>query len=230
MLRRHGIITEAELEQALAYQQEHRVRIGEALLALGFCTDAQISRALADQLGLPFVDMVQQPPTAEALRLLPRGVAQKYGAVPVEKKDGRLVIVARNPLDFTIDAALRQAAGLPVMIVCGVDAQIQNVLQHYDRMLLTAQGSAAVPLPTPEGRLGLRPGLPGGADPSESISKTVNQLIVEGAEEIQLVLRSNTLQVSGTLNGRHRCFTFVPGDRLEISIRPRHGVTSVTGT
>lgn len=227
ILRRYGIISEAELDLALSYQREHRVRLGEALLALGYCTEAHLARALADQLGMPFVDLEQTPPSREALRTIPRTLAQKLSAVPVEKRDGRLIVVAKNPLDYSIDASLRQVAGMPVTVVSGVDSQIQRVIDRYDLLLLNAQSSSEPNhLSYVSERLRDRQEMQeverfqGTASSADRVGPMITEFLRNGAEEIQLTFKQNTLRVSGCVNGRRICLAFLSGDDLQIVITP----------
>src|SRR5206468_3091796 len=99
-LMRECLLSEEQLQSALDYQKTHRCRIGEAVLALQLCSEAQITRALSLQIGMPFVDLEETPPEWAALRLLTRASAQKYRVVPARKGARSLLVVARTPFDF----------------------------------------------------------------------------------------------------------------------------------
>lgn len=132
ILRREGVLTETQLQEALAYQARHRIRLGEALLTLEFCTEAQLSKALAIQLGLPFVDLTKTPPTPAVLRNVSSYTARQLGVVPVAVHDGRMLVVAQNPHDFTLDARLRALVRQPVQLAFASKEQIDNVLERYE--------------------------------------------------------------------------------------------------
>ena len=56
VLMEHNYITQEQMEQALAYQKEHREkRVGQILIELGFVTETQVLEALAARLGLEIV-------------------------------------------------------------------------------------------------------------------------------------------------------------------------------
>lgn len=57
MLVRAGIIDELQLKSALARQRDHGNRIGRAFIELGFTNQRMVGRALAKQLGVPFMDL-----------------------------------------------------------------------------------------------------------------------------------------------------------------------------
>ncbi len=132
ILRRNGVLTEEQLDQALRHQQQHRGRLGEALLTLGLCSEAQLSHALAIQMGMPFVDLAETPPTPWALLQLSPQLARHYRVVPVRQEEDRsLLVVAQNPHDFTIDDSLRRVLRRPVVLACGVRSQIDEILDRY---------------------------------------------------------------------------------------------------
>ena len=49
-----GVLTVADLENALKEQQAHGGRLGEVLVRSGLATEDVVARTLARQLGLPF--------------------------------------------------------------------------------------------------------------------------------------------------------------------------------
>jgi hypothetical protein len=135
ILVQRGVITEEQLVRALQYHRDRACRLGEALITLGLCSDVQIAQALSDQIGMPFVDLEAAPPTRDVLRIIPRKQAIEYGVVPVRLEDDQLVVVARNPFDYTMDPLLRKMTGMPVTIACAVDSQICEILRQYDQLL-----------------------------------------------------------------------------------------------
>src|SRR5437867_1027755 len=52
-----GVVTSAQVDEGLALQRRTGRRIGESLVELGAVTEEDIGWALAQQLGLPFVDV-----------------------------------------------------------------------------------------------------------------------------------------------------------------------------
>lgn len=227
LLLRSGIISESQLEQALTHQKFQRIRLGEALLTLGFCSDAHIARALADQLGMPFVDLEETPPAREILRQFPTNLARKLGVVPVEKKDGALVVVARNPLDFSVDSTLRKELGVPVIIVGGVESQIQRVLEQWERLLMGAQTPPDVNhLPLLSSRLGERADVQDvkrfqeGATPPSRVGAIISAYLDSGAGSLELVFSHNTLRIMTTTPGNPECLAELPGDHFRFTITP----------
>ena len=75
-----GVVSEAELEEALQYQMANGCRLGEALVGLSLCTDKQIAKALAEQMESAFVDLQETPPEPACVALMTnRDETQKHG-------------------------------------------------------------------------------------------------------------------------------------------------------
>ena len=73
VLMERGCITQEQMEQALAYQKEHREkRVGQILIELGFITETHVLEALAARLGLEIVSIGQMQVDLAAVRLIPR--------------------------------------------------------------------------------------------------------------------------------------------------------------
>lgn len=209
ILVRDGVLTNEQLAEAVLYQQERGSRLGEVLLTLGLCTEVQIKRALAEQIDMPFVDLERNPPHPRMLQVLPRRVAVECGVVPIRTDEGRLTVVARNPFDFSIDEVVRKAAGMPVMIACGVESQIEEVLGRYDDLKAWREApgprdeSAAV-----EERLRKQRTeadlLRASEAPAvaEAVEALLQDLARRRASEIQFEATAEALYVQGQVNGR----------------------------
>jgi type IV pilus assembly protein PilB len=99
-----GLITLDELDRALEHQRVTRKRLGESLIDIGAVTSVQLSQALADHLGVPFVDLELHPPDVLLAGMIPEEVARRYCALPVERWNGQIVVAMANPNDvFALD-------------------------------------------------------------------------------------------------------------------------------
>ena len=93
ILMEAGTIDRQQLEAALAYQQSHRdLPIGQALVALGFATQAQVTGALARRLGLAVVDPDRLIAQTRALETVPRSLAARYSLLPLRRRGDRLTV------------------------------------------------------------------------------------------------------------------------------------------
>jgi MSHA biogenesis protein MshE len=78
----------AQLAEALADQKSSGRKLGRIFVDRGWVTEAQIARALARQLGAPFVDLGTRSIAPEMTALLPEARARPQRALPREGKRG----------------------------------------------------------------------------------------------------------------------------------------------
>ena len=125
-----GLVTEAQLEQALSEQRRTGQRMGETLLKMGAISSLDLARVLADHLGLPFVDLRSRPPDLVLAALIPEQVARRYCALPVARWSGQLVVAMANPNDvFALDD-LRVLTGQPVIPALAEPEYLQLTLDR----------------------------------------------------------------------------------------------------
>lgn len=94
ILKEVGLVTEAQIDQAMARQKETRKRLGQILVEDGVVNELDLSKALATKFGVPFLDLTSTRIDAAAGNMIPEKVARKYGAVPVRFLDDNSLLVA----------------------------------------------------------------------------------------------------------------------------------------
>lgn len=201
ILQRHGVISETQLQAALDHQRLHGGRMGDALIALGYCSDVEIARVLAEQVEIPFVDLRQTPPTAEALALAPAALAREHSVVPVRVEANRLLLAARNPFDIRIDEAFRRATRMSVIVAAAAESQLTDVLRRYESLK-----AATTPRAAPASTHG-EAGSPGSQWSGErpEVVQMVDALIAEavrrGAASLHVDPMRDGVQVRARLDG-----------------------------
>ena len=95
-----GVLSEEQLQQALARQKNTNKRLGEILVANHFLTEMQIIRSLERQLAIPYLDLssVSVDPTLSTL--VPEELARSNHIVPVKREGSVLTIAVEDPLDY----------------------------------------------------------------------------------------------------------------------------------
>jgi type IV pilus assembly protein PilB len=141
-----GLITREDLERALEHQRETRKRLGESLIDIGAVTSLQLSQALAEHLGVPFVDLETHPPDVMLAGMIPEEVARRYCALPVERWSGQVVVAMANPNDvFALDD-LRVLTGQSILAALAdtghLLAAIERAYSHSDLIESTLDDAA----------------------------------------------------------------------------------------
>ncbi|MBE7070045.1 MAG: type II secretion system protein GspE [Ruminococcaceae bacterium] len=126
-----GYITEAQLKEALAIQKESQgKRVGEVLQDLGYATEKQILTALADRLGTVLIDISTFKIDVEAVRLIPKQMAEEYIMMPIENNDGQIVLAVNDPLNLYAIEDIRQTIGLPVDTVLAELEPLKSAIEY----------------------------------------------------------------------------------------------------
>ncbi len=132
VLKEYGYITEAQLQQALAYQKENRgKRLGAVLIEQGFITEQQMLEALARRLNLTQVDLSNRQIDVEAVSKIPQQLAEKYGILALSVQEDHMVVATNDPLNFYAMEDIRQLTGMDLEIQLAEKAPLERAISYY---------------------------------------------------------------------------------------------------
>ncbi len=153
MLVDAGLITPGQLQSAITHQKIAKGRLGSNLVALGFITEEVLMDFLAQQTGVPRVDIRAATPPIQLLRLIPQRMAEQFTMLPVSFKEPKsLVLAMSDPLDLNALDSARFASGMNVEpVVASHSALRQMIPQLYGK--LDAASSSPTVLEVGEGML-----------------------------------------------------------------------------
>ena len=100
MLITAGVLTEAQLAQALQIQKRDRERLGTVLIKEGFITEYQLIDALKQQLGIDFIDLTKTEIDPGMSQYIPKALAKAAEIVPVRIVKDTLFLAMSDPLNF----------------------------------------------------------------------------------------------------------------------------------
>jgi len=100
LLISQGLLTDEQLKFALEEQKRSGRKLGRIFVDSGYVTEEGISKALAGQLRIPFIDLRQFNPKAELIKLLPEAQARRFRALVLDEVDGRLRVGFTDPTDL----------------------------------------------------------------------------------------------------------------------------------
>lgn len=129
LLIERGLLTEERLEVALKHQRVTGELIGDILIRLGFVSSMDVAQCLAEQAGMEFIDINTYPVSEDALKMIPKSISERFEFLPIDRKDGRLIIGVRNPGNVSaIDSVMRFTGQTPQVVI--VDQEIfRDVLE-----------------------------------------------------------------------------------------------------
>lgn len=132
LLISEGLITEVQLEEALAEQYVGSdERLGEILVRELRVTEEQIAEVLAHQKGLRHVNLAAYPIDRYAASLIPLRLAQRLRVFPLGIEEERLVLAMADPLDVQAVDEVELATGLRVDPVVATVSQVRFAIEKY---------------------------------------------------------------------------------------------------
>jgi type IV pilus assembly protein PilB len=125
-----GIITNKEVTKALEHAKAKNLRIGEALLDLKLCNEANVYKALAQQHGMEYIDLSKEAVAPNAGTLIPEELMRKHLILPLGTESGRLKLVIHDPLDLEMLDILRFRLNKEVRTVLAPKGRIKSILDE----------------------------------------------------------------------------------------------------
>jgi type II secretory ATPase GspE/PulE/Tfp pilus assembly ATPase PilB-like protein len=92
-----GLLTEDRLMLALSHQKITSSLLGETLVKLGFVSSSEIAKTLAEQASIPFINITEYTVSEDAIRLIPKEIAEKTGFIPLRMIENTIEIGITNP-------------------------------------------------------------------------------------------------------------------------------------
>ena len=134
LLLSDGLITQAQLDAALAGQAERGVPIGRLLVEMDALSEVDLTRVLARQLSLEFVDLAEYPVDRAAIGLVPETMARRVHALPIGWDGHRLVVAMAEPTNVLAVDDIRTVTGSDIQVVAVTRAQLDETLDRFHRL------------------------------------------------------------------------------------------------
>jgi type IV pilus assembly protein PilB len=126
-----GLITPEQLDTALEEHQKTPKALGRVLIDLGMIKEADLVRALAEQVGLEFVDLTDTQIDPASTALLPEALARRYRALPIGERDDKLLVAMSDPANVYALDDIRTITGRDVQPVVATSADVEQAIQKF---------------------------------------------------------------------------------------------------
>lgn len=129
-LVRLGFVSDDQLDKALAVQrQDHAVPLGQVLVNQGVLTRRQLNTALTHKMGYPVVDVTRFPIEADALRKISMTTAKRLQVLPLLTQPSVTVVAAVDPTRRGMIEELEFLVQGRVIAALGDEKQIRQTLE-----------------------------------------------------------------------------------------------------
>ena len=124
-----GLITNAQLDEALKRRLTTGERIGEALVALGFMSQRDLLRTLAEDADIPFLDGPELVVDPTVVGHVPASIARSQHVLPLRIESKVLLVAMGNPFDVGIIRSLERSTGRHVRVAAADPEQITAIVE-----------------------------------------------------------------------------------------------------
>lgn len=131
-----GVLTSAQLEDALKNQVVFGGRLGTNLIEMGFLGENDLAGYLSRKMGLPCVTSEQlMSVTPDIIRLLPKELAEKYHIIPLSLDKKRLTLAMLDPSDLSLMDEISFVTGYFILPVIAPELRmVLSLEKHYGIM------------------------------------------------------------------------------------------------
>lgn len=135
ILLQQGLITQAQLKEAVSAQKHDKGRIGELLLKLGIVKEKDIVAALGSQLKIPYITEGAElltPKTEEDLeKVVPYEFAKRNLVLPISKHINSLTVAVFDPLDLIMLDNLKKVSGCEINLIIATRSDIISAIERF---------------------------------------------------------------------------------------------------
>ncbi|MHB1151460.1 MAG: GspE/PulE family protein [Eubacteriales bacterium] len=131
MLVTMDVISREQLEEALEIQKKTYKKLGEILIKLGYCSEANIASAMSANYGYQMVSLNEIGIDITAASLITPEKAIKNHLLPVMKDDKYLYVAMQNPDDIIAIDDLQLMTGYTIKPIIVFDSELQAAINNY---------------------------------------------------------------------------------------------------
>lgn len=127
------LIKPEQLERALEEQRRsnHQKLLGEVLVEMRFCTEDQITEALAQAYGVPYARISPRIADPKVISVLPKDFLEKHQVLPLYLVEGVLTVAVPEPANVFLLEEIERLSAYAVQVVAATVRDIRATLQIY---------------------------------------------------------------------------------------------------
>ncbi len=130
LLLESGLISQAQLDNALTVQKQTGERLGKTLVNLGYITEHAIIEVLEFQLGVPHIELSTMTVDPEVAACIPAALAERYQIVPLKKEGKKITLAMVDPTNFYAIDDVRIITGCEVYPVIAAEREIVQAINE----------------------------------------------------------------------------------------------------
>ena len=199
---RAGVISEAQLNDALEVHRAAGNPIGRVLVDLGYASQGDILSVMAKQIGIEYIDFSERRPQHEAVILVSREMAARYTLMPIEVSDGVLLVAMADPQNVLALDDLRILTGHDIKpaistkddILAAIE-ECYKVAEHTEQDLFLGTEDVS------DEELGSLTGVESEAPAVKLVNYIIQKAVADRASDIHIEPQENDLRVRFRVDG-----------------------------
>ncbi len=128
IIYRSGLVSKDDLKNALRKSKADKKRLGETLVEMELLSEDHVTKAIAKQFGMEYIDLEKNPPPKNARSLIPEELIKKHFVLPLEKTDSTIKLVISDPLDLDLMDLLRFRLNAELECCLASPSKIRNAI------------------------------------------------------------------------------------------------------
>jgi len=128
-----GYVTREDLGVALTEQAERGQSLGRVLVELGMLTEAQLVSALAQQVGMDFIELSDFAVDHAAVALVPGTLCRRHTVLPIGFENGAIRLAMADPGNVVAVDDVRNVTGIQVRPVVATRDDLLQAIDRYCR-------------------------------------------------------------------------------------------------
>ncbi len=209
MLVEENLITPAQLESALALQQQQGGKLSDILLKQGLVKAEQLAIVLSIQLNLPLIDLKRHAIQPEALRLIPEDMARKHELIPLDIVNDSLMIVMADPEDIRTIEDIKAQAKMRVEVALGVRSDIERAIDLNYRSSSAIEKQVSQFTPATVEKIDDTETLAARTPIAETLDLLITQAVKDRASDVHIEPQEDRLRIRYRIDGiLHDMFSF----------------------
>ncbi len=142
LLIAHKVISQEQLNAALADQKKSGRKLGRVLIENGFLTEDQLLQFLSQQLNMPYIDLKRYHYKPETVRLIPETHARRFRAIALEDAREALLVGLADPTDIFAYDELSRVLRRPIRLAVVKEAELLKTIDRVYRKTEEISGLA----------------------------------------------------------------------------------------
>ena len=198
-----GLITSDQLAEAQGLQRQTGRSLGRVLIEKQYVSERDLVRALADQIGMPFVDLTEYDIDARAATSVSDSLTTRHTVLPIGYDGGKLVVAMSDPANvFALDD-IRTVTGMDITPVVATKEDILEAIKRFSSMAdeIEALGADLADPTDDDQALGDLKAVTEEAPIVKFVNLLISQAVNDGASDIHIEPAERDLRVRYRIDG-----------------------------